>query len=318
MLNDDTRRNIGASLLVAAAVATSVIGPVMFGCVRAYAQTKPAGAGLPAFEVASVTRATTDRLAATGSRSWGDLTNRVVLRHIPLGNLLSKVYKLRRDQIVGPGWLDSDFFDIFAIVPAGASKEQVPLMFQALLAERFHLQYHWRVQAAATYALVVGPGGPTLKEAAPDKGAKTNTALSAKQTGTGERTTISGLGAGALGRFKLAVTKTGLHYEYPNMPMKALAEFLNQGIVDLPVVDMTNLRGAYQVSLDVPMNALPRGIGETTANQRDNGEFVPSAPEPALGSIQASLEKLGLTLVRRKLQTRKLAIDHIDRVPTPN
>ncbi|HTS28166.1 MAG TPA: TIGR03435 family protein [Bryobacteraceae bacterium] len=36
----------------------------------------------------------------------------------------------------GPSWLDTERFRIVARVPAGATKEQAPVMLQRLLAER--------------------------------------------------------------------------------------------------------------------------------------------------------------------------------------
>ena len=79
------------------------------------------------------------------------------------------MYDLQAYQLSGPAWLDTEPFDILATVPAGAPKDQIPLMFQDLLAERFKLKFHRETQTAASYALVVGEGGPKLKEALPDR-----------------------------------------------------------------------------------------------------------------------------------------------------
>src|SRR5205814_5568237 len=68
----------------------------------------------------------------------------------------------------GPDSMKSQRFDILAKMPEGATKEQVPEMLQALLAERFQLKVHRENREQSIYALVVGKGGPKLKEAAPD------------------------------------------------------------------------------------------------------------------------------------------------------
>jgi uncharacterized protein (TIGR03435 family) len=265
----------------------------------------------PAFEVASVKPFTGDPRTQT-ARSWGDVTPRVALEHINLRGVLLRVYNLQSDQLTGPAWLDSEFFDIFATVPAGAPKEQVPLMFQALLAERFKLKFHRETQVAQVYALVVGEGGTKLKDPLPeDADLGPN-----KITGTGEKTVMSGTGSGKFGKFKLTAANGGLHYEFAGMTMEALAEFLSQGQVDLPVVDMTKLKGSYQVPLDVSASDMPGS--RAPADQGNAGQAVPTASDPRGNSVRESLQKLGLRLERRKLPTEKFVIDHIERAPTEN
>jgi uncharacterized protein (TIGR03435 family) len=48
--------------------------------------------------------------------------------------------------------------------PEGAAKEQIPLMLQALLVERFHMKAHLETRQDRVYALVVGKNGSRLKE----------------------------------------------------------------------------------------------------------------------------------------------------------
>ncbi|SPE39658.1 hypothetical protein SBA3_3340001 [Candidatus Sulfopaludibacter sp. SbA3] len=74
-------------------------------------------------------------------------------------------YSVKRSQISGgPSWLDSERFDIVAKVPEGATKEQVKVMLQNLLAERFKLTLHRETKEQPMYALVVGSKGPKLKD----------------------------------------------------------------------------------------------------------------------------------------------------------
>ncbi len=71
-----------------------------------------------------------------------------------------------------PGWVSGSFdvsadhFDIEARAPANTSIDQMRLMMQALLAERFHLVVHHESREAPVFALVlVHPGvtGPNLQ-----------------------------------------------------------------------------------------------------------------------------------------------------------
>src|SRR6185295_6413143 len=64
--------------------------------------------------------------------------------------------------------LGSPRFDIAARIPQNASENQVPEMFQILLAERFQLVFHRGTAARPIYALVVAKGGTKLKKASPE------------------------------------------------------------------------------------------------------------------------------------------------------
>jgi uncharacterized protein (TIGR03435 family) len=64
-------------------------------------------------------------------------------RNIPARTLINIAYGLRFYQIAGlPDWGHATGYDINARAPAGASREQVPLMLRSLLAERFNFAGH--------------------------------------------------------------------------------------------------------------------------------------------------------------------------------
>src|ERR1700685_4251134 len=68
------------------------------------------------------------------------------------------------DQVVGPGWIDTDKFDLVATIPAGTTVPQFHQMFQSLLAERFKLVVHHESRQVPVYELVIAKNGPKLKE----------------------------------------------------------------------------------------------------------------------------------------------------------
>ncbi len=45
------------------------------------------------------------------------------------------------DQIQGPGWIGEEKYDIAAKVPPGATKDDLKVMLQNLLADRFKLAF---------------------------------------------------------------------------------------------------------------------------------------------------------------------------------
>ena len=49
---------------------------------------------------------------------------------------------------------------IMATLPAGATQDQVPVMLQHLLAQRFGMTVHEEIKPRSGLALVVGKGGP--------------------------------------------------------------------------------------------------------------------------------------------------------------
>jgi len=95
--------------------------------------------------------------------------DRVDISTITLGRLMVEAFRIRPFQLSGPGWLtdlgNGTRFDIQAKMPAGASKDQVPAMLQALLADRFKLAVHRESRELPVYALVAGKDGPRLKAA---------------------------------------------------------------------------------------------------------------------------------------------------------
>jgi uncharacterized protein (TIGR03435 family) len=79
------------------------------------------------------------------------------------------------DKIPVP-WIQVDNFDIIAKVPLGATKEQVPLMLQNILSDRFGLKVHFEKKEMPIYNLVVAKAvakskespGPVLSSTVPD------------------------------------------------------------------------------------------------------------------------------------------------------
>jgi uncharacterized protein (TIGR03435 family) len=62
----------------------------------------------------------------------------------------------------GPAWMDKELFDIFAKAPGNATDDEMRLMTQTLLAERFHLKYHHETREAPVLILSLGKTAPKL------------------------------------------------------------------------------------------------------------------------------------------------------------
>lgn len=70
-------------------------------------------------------------------------------------------------RVTAPAWIDQQFIDIVAKLPAGSRNDQIPDMLVALLEDRCKLQFHWDSKEETAYVLSVAPGGPKLVVAQP-------------------------------------------------------------------------------------------------------------------------------------------------------
>lgn len=127
---------------------------------------------------------------------------------------------LRTPQISGPEWVKSkaNLYNIVAKGPAGSAREQLQLMLQTLLAERFHLKTHREEKEMAYYALVPARTGPKLHKV--------------EEIPEGFKGMTYG---GRISAF---------------LPMPSLAYLLSRFETDLPIIDETGLSGLYEVRLE--------------------------------------------------------------------
>ncbi len=299
-----------------------------------------------AFEVASIKPAEqlTPQKIMGGKANIGMKMDgaRVDIGYLGLGDLIMMAYRIKKHQLQGPDWMSAQRFDISAKIPAGATKEQVPEMLQALLAERFGLKFHRDSKETAMYALVVGKGGAKLKEADPDpdpakaaeaeaaapqKGVQTFSAGGANvrvaQTGSGAVVTTSG--AGGVGAAKVEMGSDGMmHMELARVPMPAFAEMLTR-FVDKPVMDQTELKGNYKLTLDLTMadmmtvaRASGAGMGMMMGGPGMGAPAAGEASDPSGGSVFQSVQKMGLKLEPKKAPVEILIVDHLEKMPTEN
>jgi uncharacterized protein (TIGR03435 family) len=268
--------------------------------IAAYGQ---APAAAPHFEVASVKLATISTRARS-ARSLSD-ASRFELSGTTLPALIRRAYRLEPYQnVTGPDWMNKQYFDVMARLPAGATKDQVPEMLQALLADRLKLVIRRENKEEIVCILTVGKNGPKLKEAAPNAdpakwvsstGAKTPVLRQATPHGILTYSRLNGI----------------LVLDASKMTLPDLAAALRKE-VNLPVLDRTGLQGFYEVSLFVPgtwMRAAPRP-------REDVDLSVASDPEGV--DIYKSITRLGLKLVKAKAPIEHLVVEHAEKVPTDN
>ncbi len=127
--------------------------------------------GSPTFEVASIKKAELPQPGGRGMVMFGrrggpgtDDPGRITWSGASLKAILGTAYDVKAYQINGPDWLDTERFDIVAKVSPGATKEQVNVMWQNLLAERFGVVLHRQSKVFQVEEMVAAKGGVKLKE----------------------------------------------------------------------------------------------------------------------------------------------------------
>jgi uncharacterized protein (TIGR03435 family) len=271
------------------------------------------------------------------------LGSRVEIGFTPLAELIRLAYEVKPYQVSGPDWMTAQRFDVTATLPDGATKDEVPAMLRALLADRFKLAEHREKKDRPVYTLIEGKGGSKLKASGPEPDAPNAPDGPGKGPAPGEivvngqsvTPSRDGRGAtltgGPTGPVRISMGPGGEHIEALKITLPAFADLLS-GLMDRPVVDMTGLKGSYQLSLDIPFEelramamraaaaaglSLPVGASERPEATGGGGRaLTPAATDPGGNSIFQSVEELGLKLEPRRAPVDVIVIDRVEKVPT--
>jgi len=210
----------------------------------------------------------------------------------------------------------AEYFDITARAPADTSIDQMRLMMQSLLADRFHLAIHFQSADALVFAIVLAkPGitGPNLK---PHPAADTcptpapTPSSDGAPTSTPRPATAPSLVAnlppvcGVIAH--VPSSKPGQHYGGRAVPLALLATSLptmtGLAAMPRPVVDETGLPGLYDFTLTWVHDPTPddNSVSDNIAN------------------FGAALKnQLGLTLKPSHAPIDLLIVDHVEK-PSEN
>jgi bla regulator protein blaR1 len=194
--------------------------------------------------------------------------------------LITFAYDVKDDQVSGgPGWANSESYDIVAKGDGNATRAQLRLMLQALLKDRFKLTLRHETKDVPIYELVVAKGGLKIQE---------------DTESPRQRMAMTGPG-------KIMAQKTSL---------TPFAEFLGR-FAGRPVVDKTGLTSTYTFKLNwtpaVGEGGLPGPPPPDVAPPDSNG--------PSL--FTALQEQLGLRLQSAKGPVESLVIEGAEE-PTEN
>jgi uncharacterized protein (TIGR03435 family) len=140
----------------------------------------------------------------------------------------------------------------------------------------------------------------------------------------GKGSVISG---GQFGQMKISMADGAMRWEFTKLSMPKLVELLAR-FIDRPVVDMTELKGDYQVALSISMEdmtALARVKGAQMGMMMpmpggggDASHSPSAAASTPSSSVFAAVQQLGLKLESRKVPIEMIAIEHLEKAPTEN
>ena len=270
----------------------------------------------PEFEVASI-KPSTQAPAGTQVHVGVQIDGaQVHCTYLSLKDYIRIAYQVKDFQIMGPDWMPSERFDIHAKLPEGG-RDQLRAMLQTLLEQRFQIKMHRTTKEFPVYGLTVNKGALKLKESPLDplpEGAEGGRGAPVNVTATGGRggTTVN-YGRGAY--FTLADNK----FEVRKLSMEILAEAIGR-FVDRPVVDMTELKGTYDLTVEFTPEDYRAMLIRMAMSAGVN--LPPEAMRLLEGTSDEALfkglEKLGLKLENRKAPLEVLVVDSATKTPIEN
>ena len=191
-------------------------------------------------------------------------------------------YEVHERQVTGgPSWISSDRFEIVvkADTPGQPNPQQIRRLLQKVLTERFQLKFHREKQELSVYA-ITQPAN-----------------LKHKLTASASQENLPTL------RFP----RPGL-LPARNATVAGLAQTLQGSVLDRPVVNLTNIEGRYDFTLDWTPDEF----------QFTSNGAPPRIPDTGMPNIyQAFQEQLGLKLEATKAPVDVIVIERAEK-PSAN
>lgn len=287
------------------------------------------GARPLAFDVASI-RENRSGFSASGDKphsnfpigsddSYAPTGGEFSATNLPLISYIIFAYKIttnNRDALIAsvPDWVLNDGYNIEARTDIeDVTKDQMRLMMQSLLADRFKLAVHHEQRDVPVFAAILelpGKLGPQLRKHSPD--APCSQPISAPQSGTSAGTTSSPttdpagfpVVCGGFANYMRPIAPYHRRFGGGNVSMATIVgSFSGLGKLRRPVVDQTGLTGGYDFFLDYLPDPPP---GKELPADASGPDFV--------GALRV---ELGIRLVHQRSTIDFVIVDHIER-PSAN
>ena len=241
----------------------------------------------PSFEVATI------KPSDPKQPGWGINVNRsgmFTTRNTTLSDIIKFAFDMHPKQVIGaPTWFDTYKFDISAKpdAPGIPSVNQMKIMMQKLLQERFSLTFHKEKKELSAYAITVAKGGEKFKKE--------------------ENAPVPVPGFGGL-------PQRGFNIR--NATMAEFASVMQAQFMDQPVVDQTGLgevRYSFVLKFTPDPGMSPFG-GAAPPPQAQPAAPDADAPPDLYGAME---QQLGLRMQKTKAPVDVMVIDKIEK-PSDN
>jgi uncharacterized protein (TIGR03435 family) len=265
---------------------------------------------LPRFEVASIRlnpSVASDTVALNGIRNPGFVNilpeGVVVAGWTVPQSLIQEAYNLKPYQISGgPEWIRSVHYDINATANVGSNRQQMRIMLQSLLADRFKLKAHRETRLLPAYALTA-PLGTSKLQAADERNCRPRGAsIPPLPPPTGLTWLPFPM---PCGRAQVSVVSGHeAHLIAGQVSMEQLSADLSN-ILGHTVIDRTVGEGTFDLDVVFTPDESLAGLRNSMDGQ--------NAADPVRGSLITALqEKTGLKLEIGKTPVEVLVVDYIE------
>ena len=242
-----------------------------------HAQSPASSSGIK-FEVASI-KPTPPGTAITGIQPAPG-GQRYLATNVNLKFMIQTAYGVVADQVVGgPDWINRDRFDMDAKAERASTIEELHVMLQALLAERFQLAFRRQTKELPVYVLTVEKGGPSLTPHDPQN--------------SGESVIYSTV----TGPLHIKIDATAGSMDDLSLKIRRF--------IDRPVINKTGLKGGYDFSMFFTMSP-PESMHEGMLGH-DGKPIDFSGPT----IFEALRKQIGLHLETGKAPLEIMLIDHV-------
>ncbi len=291
----------------------------LFGAAALFAQQSERRAS---FEVASIKLSEPSTGRSMGGRRTGgpgtDTPGQFTMSSYRLDYIIQEAFNAPFDwQTVIPKSATANRFDINAKVPAGATRDELYLMLQNLLVERFGLVTHKELREMDLYEIVLADGKPRLTEVPSPSGDNQRTRIVMRDLPK-DKDGWPILPTDAVGNFSASI-QGYTRMMFRAQQVSALVQRLLP-VIGAPVVDKTGLAGFYNYDLTIRIPERPAPPGGA-GSRPGTPEAILTARETDDEYVRSSLlgvAALGLKLVSKKGPVEVIVVDRVNSTPTEN
>jgi uncharacterized protein (TIGR03435 family) len=215
--------------------------------------------------------------------------NEVDILGLNLRSLIGEAYGVRGEQLASDTkWIDTDTFDVIAKAPRRVPWENMQVMLQNLIEQRFKMTYHMESRPITAYVLTLRKRTAQLVDADPSRRSDCRKAL----------------GAG------------GLSFSCRNTTLAQFAERVRETVWSdherLPVADATGLSGAFDFTVTWMPGARANPAEPGGDGNQPGGIPAAATPTGEVSIFDAIDQQLGIKLQKQKHSLPVMVVDHVE------